>query len=91
MRLFNLMALLVLIVGLALSGCAEPSEKKPADQISSPEPSTSATSATPAPTEDLMEGEISTIDSDMAELEDLLTELEAAQNLSFDELEELNF
>ena len=87
-RVFGIMILL--FIGLAVSGCIEPSEKTPVDQTALP--TTTATPVvTPAPTGDVTDAELSTIDSDMTEIEDLLAELDDVQDLSFNELEGLNF
>ncbi len=88
MRIKNLAILSVLLVGLAVSGCTGPSEEIPA---SPPTSSTSTATSTPAPTEDVMDSEISTIELDMAELDALLADMEGMQDMSFTELEGLEF
>ncbi len=88
MRIKNLAILSVLLVGLAVSGCTGPSEEIPA---SPPTSSTSTATSTPAPTEDVMDSEISTIELDMAELDALLADMEGMQDMNFTELEGLEF
>jgi hypothetical protein len=88
MRIRNLAILSILLVGLAVSGCTGPSEETPA---STPAPSTSTATPTPAPTGDIMDSEISTIESDMTELDALLADMEEMQDMNFTELEGLEF
>ncbi|MCD4797790.1 MAG: hypothetical protein K8R19_02110 [Methanosarcinales archaeon] len=88
MRIRNLAILSILLVGLAVSGCTGPSEEVPA---STPAPSTSTATPTPAPTGDIMDSEISTIESDMTELDALLADMEEMQDMNFTELEGLEF
>lgn len=88
MRIKNLAILSVLLVGLAVSGCTGPSEEIPA---SSPTSSTSTATPTPVSTEDVMDSEISTIESDMTELNALLADMEGMQDMNFTELEGLDF
>ncbi len=88
MRIRNLAILSILLVGLAVSGCTGPSEEIPA---SPPTSSTSTVTSTPAPTEDVMDSEISTIESDMTELDALLADMEGMQDMNFTELEGLDF
>lgn len=85
MRNRNFVVLSILLVGLTVSGCAGPKEDVPIDQASS------TTAVTPSPTGDVMDSEIATIDSDILEIEDLLTEMEKIQDISFSELEGINF
>ncbi len=86
MKLLNIMVLAVLVTGLAVSGCTSPQEEAPEVDTTAPAPS-----ATPAPTGDIMDSEISTIESDMAELDALLEDMENVENLSFTELDGLTF
>lgn len=88
MRIRNLAILSILLVGLAVSGCTGPSEEIPA---STPASSTSTATPTPGPTGDVMDSEISTIELDMAELDALLADIEGMQDMSFTELEGLDF
>ncbi len=88
MRIRNLAIVSILFVGLAVSGCTGPSEEIPA---SPPASSTSTATSTPAPTEDVMDSEISTIESDMTELDALLADMEGMQDMNFTELEGLDF
>jgi len=88
MRIKNLAILSVLLVGLAISGCTGPSEEIPA---STPASSTSTATSTPVPTGDVMDSEISTIESDMTELNALLVDIEGMQDMNFTELEGLDF
>ena len=88
MRIRNLAILSILFVGLAVSGCTGPSEEIPA---SPPASSTGTATSTPAPTEDVMDSEISTIESDMTELDALLADMEGMQDMNFTELEGLDF
>jgi PBP1b-binding outer membrane lipoprotein LpoB len=85
MRIRNFVMLSILLVGLVVSGCVGPREEAPIDQASP------TTAATPAPTGDVMDSEISTIESDMVEIEDLLAEMDEIQDISFSELDGLNF
>jgi len=87
MRIRNLAILAILLVGLAISGCAGPSEEVPA---SPPASSTSTAISTPVPTGDIMDSEISTIESDMIELDALLADIEGMQDMNFTELEGLD-
>ena len=86
MKLLNIMVLAVLVTGLAVSGCTSPQEEAPGVDTTAPVPS-----ATPAPTGDIMDSEISTIESDMAELEALLEDMENVEDMSFTELDGLTF
>ncbi len=86
MKLLNIMVLAVLVTGLAVSGCTSPQEEAPEVDTTAPVPS-----ATPAPTGDIMDSEISTIESDMAELDALLEDMENVEDLSFTELDGLTF
>ncbi len=88
MRIRNLAILSILLVGLAVSGCTGPSEEVPP---STPASSTSTATPTPGPTGDVMDSEISTIELDMAELDALLADMEGMQDMSFTELEGLDF
>ena len=88
MRIRNLAIVSILLVGLAVSGCTGPSEEIPA---SPPTSSTSTATSTHAPTEDVMDSEISTIELDMAELDALLADMEGMQDMNFTELEGLDF
>ncbi len=88
MKIKNLAIVSILLVGLAVSGCTGPSEEIPA---SPPTSSTSTATSTPAPTEDVMDSEISTIESDMTELDALLADMEGMQDMNFTELEGLDF
>ncbi len=88
MRIRNLAILSILLVGLAISGCAGPSEEVPASPPASP---TSTATSTPAPTGDIMDSEISTIESDMIELDALLADIGGMQDMNFTELEGLDF
>ena len=83
MRIRNLAILSILLVGLAVSGCTGPSEEVPASPPASP---TSTATPTPAPSGDVMYSEISTI-----ELDALLADMEGMQDMSFTELEGLDF
>jgi PBP1b-binding outer membrane lipoprotein LpoB len=85
MRKRNFFVLSILLAGLVVSGCAGPKEEAPIDQVS---PTTAVTQASIG---DVMDSEISTIESDMLEIEDLLVELDGIQDISFSELEGLNF
>jgi len=85
MRKRNFVVLSILLAGLVVSGCAEPKEEAPIDQVS---PTTAVTQASIG---DVMDSEISTIESDMLEIEDLLAEMDGIQDISFSELEGLNF
>jgi hypothetical protein len=88
MRIRNLAILSILLVGLAVSGCTGPSEKVPVSPPASP---TSTATSTPDPSGDVMDSEISTIESDMTELDALLADMEGMQDMSFIELEGLDF
>jgi hypothetical protein len=88
MRIRNLAILSILLVGLAISGCTGPSEEMP---IRTPSSSTSTATPTPAQTGDVMDSEISTIEQDMNEVDALLADMEGMQDMSFSELEELDF
>lgn len=88
MRFRNLAILSILLAGLAMSGCTGPSEEMPA---STPTSSTSTATPTPAQTGDVMDSEISTIEQDMNEVDALLADMEVMQDMSFSELEELDF
>jgi hypothetical protein len=85
MRMRNFVVLLILLVGLVVSGCTGPGEEAPINQASP------TNTATPAPTGDVMDSEISTMESDMSEIEDLLVEMDEIQDISFSELDGLNF
>ncbi|TFH41758.1 MAG: hypothetical protein E4G94_07420 [ANME-2 cluster archaeon] len=85
MRKRNFFVLSILLAGLVVSGCAGPKEEAPIDQVS---PTTTVTQASIG---DVMDSEISTIESDMLEIEDLLVEMDGIQDISFSELEGLNF
>jgi PBP1b-binding outer membrane lipoprotein LpoB len=85
MRKRNFVVLSILLAGMVVSGCAEPKEEAPIDQVS---PTTAVTQAS---TGDIMDSEISTIESDMLEIEDLLAEMDGIQDISFSELEGLDF
>lgn len=93
MRMRNFVVFSILLVGLVVSGCAGPKEEAPIDQVSPITVATPAptTVATQAPTGDVMDSEISTIESDMVEIEDLLAEMDGIQDISFSELDGLNF
>ncbi|MBW6518293.1 MAG: hypothetical protein K0A89_07305 [ANME-2 cluster archaeon] len=86
MNLLNIMVLALLITGLAVSGCTSPREEAPGVDITAPAPS-----ATLAATGDVMDSEISTIESDMAELDTLLQDMENIEDMSFSELDGLTF
>lgn len=88
MRFRNLAILSILLVGLAISGCTGPSEETP---TSTPTSLTSTATSTPAQTGDVMDSEISTIEQDMNEVDALLADMEGMQDMSFSELEELDF
>jgi hypothetical protein len=88
MRIKNLAILSILLVGLAVSGCTGPSEDIPA---STPASSTGTATPIPAPSGDIMDSEISTIESDMTELDALLADMEGMQDMNFTELEGLDF
>ena len=88
MRIRNLAILSILLVGLAVSGCTGPSEEVPA---SPPASQTSTATSTPALTGDIMDSEISTIESDMIELDALLADIGGMQDMNFTELEGLDF
>ncbi len=88
MKIKNLAIVSILLVGLAVSGCTGPSEEIP---VSPPASSTSTATSTPASTEDVMDSEISTIESDMTELDALLADMEGMQDMNFTELEGLDF
>ena len=88
MRIRNFAILSILLVGLAVSGCTGPSEEVPASPPASP---TSTATSTPAPSGDVMDSEISTIESDMTELDALLADMEGMQDMNFTELEGLDF
>jgi PBP1b-binding outer membrane lipoprotein LpoB len=81
----NFIMLSILLVGLVVSGCAGPKEEAPTDQASP------TTTATPVPTGDVMDSEISTMESDMSEIDDLLVEMDEIQDISFSDLDGLNF
>jgi PBP1b-binding outer membrane lipoprotein LpoB len=85
MKMRNFLVLSILLAGLFVSGCAGPKEEAPIDQASP------TTAAAPVSTGDVMDCEISTIESDMVEIEDLLAEMDGIQDISFSELEGLNF
>lgn len=85
MRMRYFLMLSILLVGLVVSGCAGSKEAAPTDQASP------TTTATPAPTGDVMDSEISNIESDMSEIDDLLAEIDEIQDISFSELDGLNF
>jgi len=89
MKLLNIMVLAVLVTGLAVSGCTSPQEEAPEVDTTAPAPS--ATPATSAATGDIMDSEISTIESDMAELDALLEDMENVEDMSFTELDGLTF
>jgi len=88
MRIRNFAILSILLVGLAVSGCTDPSEEVPA---SPPASQTSTATPTPAQIGDVMDSEISTIESDMIELNALLADMEGMQYMNFTELEGLDF
>jgi len=88
MRIRNLAILSILLVGLAVSGCTGPSEEVPVSPPASP---TSTATPTPAPSGDVMDSEISTIELDMTELDALLADMEGMQDMNFTELEGLDF
>jgi len=88
MRIRNFAILSILLVGLVVSGCTGPSEEMPA---SPPASSTSTATPTQAPTGDIMDSDISTIESDMAELEALLVGMDGMKDMNLDGLEEVNF
>ena len=88
MRIRTLAILSILFAGLAVSGCTGPSEKIP---VSPPASSTSTATPTSTPTGDVMDCEISTIELDMAELDALLKDMEKMQDMSFTELEGVDF
>ncbi len=88
MRIRTLAILSILFVGLAVSGCTGPSEEIP---VSLPASSTSSATSTPAQTGDVMDSEISTIESDMAELDALLADMEGMQDMNFTELDGVDF
>jgi len=88
MRIRNFAILSILLVGLAVSGCTDPSEEVPA---SPPASQTSTATPTPAQIGDVMDSEISTIESDMIELDALLADMEGMQYMNFTELEGLDF
>jgi len=88
MRIRCFAILSILLVGLAVSGCTGPSEEIPASPPASP---TSTATPTPAQTGDVMDSEISTIESDMIELDALLTDIGGMQDMNFTELEGLDF
>ena len=71
MKVKNLVKVSILLVGLAVSGCTGPAEEIPA---SLPASSTSTATPTPGPTGDVMDSEIYSIESDMAELDALLVD-----------------
>ena len=91
MRMINFAVLFILMAaGMAVSGCTGPSEEMPASTPASP---TGTAIHTPAPTGDVMDSEISTIELEMAEMDALLAEMEGMegmQDLSLD-LEGLDF
>lgn len=86
MKLRNIIVLAMVVTGLVISGCTAPKDTVPDVNSVSPTPE-----ATPAATGDVMDSEISTIESDMAELDALLADLEGMQDISFTELEGLSF
>ncbi|MBA1341689.1 MAG: hypothetical protein C5S40_06055 [ANME-2 cluster archaeon] len=88
MKVKNLVTVYILLVGLAVSGCTGPAEEIPA---SLPASSTITATPSPAPTGDVMDSEISTIESDIAELDALLVGMEVMQDMNLDELERLDF
>lgn len=85
MKILNFMVLAIVITGLAVSGCTGPSEKETDSQIDLSTPA--ATSTPTVAGGDLMDSELSTIESDLSELDTLLAEIEAGQNLTFSELD----
>jgi len=94
MKLLNIMVLAVLVTGLAASGCTSLQEEAPG--VENAAPTSSATpaatpAAIPAATGDIMDSEISTIESDMAELDALLEDMENVEDMSFTELDGLIF
>lgn len=94
MKLLNIMILAVLVTGLAASGCTSLQEEAPG--IENAAPTSSATPAAtspaiPAATGDIMDSEIYTIESDMAELDALLEDMENVEDMSFTELDGLTF
>jgi len=98
MKLLNIMVLAVLVTGLAASGCTSLQEEAPGVENAAPTSSATpaatpaATSpAIPAATGDIMDSEISTIESDMAELDALLEDMENVEDMSFTELDGLTF
>ncbi|MDF1556565.1 MAG: hypothetical protein P1P80_00060 [ANME-2 cluster archaeon] len=86
MKLLNIMVLAVLVTGLAMSGCTAPKEDTSGVDTASPTPA-----ATLAATGDVMDSEMSTIESNIDELDTLLADLEGMQDISFTELEDLSF
>ena len=86
MKLLNIMVLAVLVTGLAVSGCTSPTEEASGVDTTAPAPST-----TPVATGDVMDSEISTFESDMAELDALLEDMENIEDMSFTELDGLAF
>lgn len=99
MKLLNWLVLSVVIAVLALSGCTAPEDTAPATSTPASAPSATPTQTStdtpaqvsPQTTGDLMDSEISTIESDMAELDALLADMEDVQDINFTELEGLDF
>jgi hypothetical protein len=84
MKILNFIVLAVVITGLTVSGCTGPSEKETGSQIDLSKPAATSTSTVAG---ELMDSEISTIESDLSELDNLLAEIEDGQNLTFSELD----
>ncbi|HIH86623.1 MAG TPA: hypothetical protein HA304_01815 [Methanosarcinales archaeon] len=66
MKVKNPVTVYILLVGLAVSGCTGPSEEISASPPAPSPSSSSSATPTPAQTGDIMDSEISTIESDIA-------------------------
>jgi hypothetical protein len=88
MRIKTLTILSIVLIGLAVSGCTGPGEKTSTDQTASPTPT--ATSVAES-TGEIMDSEVLTIESDLAELDYLLNDIEGIQDMNFSELDDLEF
>jgi hypothetical protein len=88
MKMRNLAIVSILLTGLAVSGCTGPSQEIP---VNPPVSSTSTATSTPVPTEDVMDSEISTVESDITEMDALLADMEGMQDMNFTELDGIEF
>ena len=88
MRIRNCAILSILLVCMAVSGCTGPSEEIPEN---TPASSSSSATPTPAQTGDVMDSEISTIESDITELNALLADMGGMEDINFTVLDGVEF